>query len=246
MAPPDKPVATLHPMKIAQICPYDIDRPGGVQRHIRDTAEALAERGHQVTIIAPGTDTPPLPSPPGVTIHRLGRSFRVGIFGTTFEIALALGRQRARLKELMREFEVAHFHTVWSPFLALQALSLFDGPAVATFHDTPPETLSGRVLRALFRVLSRRLLPRFDAILTPSESPQRHLVPGPGQKLAIFPPCTDLRPFMNASPHPGFRDGPINILFLGRLEPRKGAMLLLKAFERLRADNPSLTSHHRG
>jgi phosphatidylinositol alpha-mannosyltransferase len=227
-------------MKIAQICPYDIDRPGGVQRHIRDTTEALAERGHQVTIIAPGTDTPPRPAPSGVAIHRLGRSFRIGIFGTTFEIALALGRQRAQLKALMRQFDVAHFHTVWSPFLALQALSFFDGPAVATFHDTPPETLSGRMLRALFRLISRRLLPRFDAILTPSEAPQRHLVSGPGQTLTIFPPCTDLRPFMNAEPQPGFRDGPLNILFLGRLEPRKGAMLLLKAFASLRAANPRL------
>ena len=48
-------------MKIVQICPYDIDRPGGVQNHIRDTALALAERGHQVTIIAPATATPPRP-----------------------------------------------------------------------------------------------------------------------------------------------------------------------------------------
>jgi phosphatidylinositol alpha-mannosyltransferase len=227
-------------MKIAQVCPYDIDRPGGVQRHIRDAAEALAERGHQVTIIAPGTDTPPLPPPPGVVIHRLGRSFRIGILGTTFEVALALGRQRAQLKELMRQFDLAHFHTVWSPFLALQALFFFDGPAVATFHDTPPDSLSGRMLRALFRVLSRRLLPRFDAVLTPSEAPQRHLVPGPGQKLAIFPPCTDLRPFRDAVPQPGLGDGPINILFLGRLEPRKGAMLLLQAFEKLRQTNSSL------
>ena len=236
---PYKPLATLHRMKIAQVCPYDIDRPGGVQRHIRDTAEALAERGHQVIIIAPATGTPPLPSPAGVVIHRLGRAFRIGVLGTSFEISLALGAERAHLKRLMREFDIAHFHTVWSPFLALQALSFFDGPAVATFHDTPPQSLSGHMLRALFRVLSRILLPRFEAVLTPSEAPQRHLVPAPGQKLLIFPPCTDLRPFMATSPPPGLRDGRINILFLGRLEPRKGAMLLLKAFETFRGD-PSL------
>jgi len=140
----------------------------------------------------------------------------------------------------MQGFDVAHFHTVWSPFLALQALSFFDGPAVATFHDTPPQNLSGRILRELFRLLSRLLLPRFDAILTPSEAPQHHLVPGPGQKLAIFPPCTDLRPFFDARPQPGFRDGHTNILFLGRLEPRKGTILLLKAFKTLRETNPSM------
>jgi len=227
-------------MKIAQVCPYDIDRPGGVQRHIRDTAEALAERGHEVKIIAPATDTPSLPSPSGVSIHRLGRSFPIKFSGTSFEIAIALGRQRADLKALMRGFDVAHFHTVWSPFLAVQALSFYDGPAVATFHDTPPHGVCGHMLRALFLLLSRLLLPRFDAILTPSEAPQGHLVPPPGQGLTIFPPCTDLRSFLQANPQPGFSDGHLNILFLGRLEPRKGAMLLLKAFRILRATNPSL------
>jgi len=227
-------------MNIAQVCPYDIDRPGGVQRHIRDTAEVLAERGHRVTIIAPMTDTAPLASPSGVNICRLGRCVRIGFSGTSFEISLALGRQRELLKKLMQGFDVAHFHTVWSPFLALQALSFFDGPTVATFHDTPPQSFSGRILRQLFRVMSRRLLPRFDAILTPSEGPQEHLVPGPGQMVAIFPPCTNLRRFYDAKPEPGIRDGHTNILFLGRLEPRKGAILLLKAFKKLRGTNPSL------
>lgn len=227
-------------MKIAQVCPYDIDRPGGVQRHIRDTAEALAERGHEVKIIAPVTDTPPLPPPSGVSIHRLGRSFPIKFSGTSFEISLALGRQRADLKALMWGLDVAHFHTVWSPFLALQALSFYDGPAVATFHDTPPHGAGGHMLRALFLLLSRILLPRFDAILTPSEAPQGHLVLRPGQRLTIFPPCTDIRSFLDANPQPGFSDGHINILFLGRLEPRKGAILLLKAFRILRATNPSL------
>jgi len=40
-------------MKIAQVCPYDMDRPGGVQAHIRDLGTALMEMGHEVTILAP-------------------------------------------------------------------------------------------------------------------------------------------------------------------------------------------------
>jgi phosphatidylinositol alpha-mannosyltransferase len=190
-------------VKILEVCPYDIDRPGGVQRHVRDMAGALAERGHQVTIIAPATDSPLLPPPPGVAIERLGRAFRIGFSGTRFELSLALGPARTRLKSLMRDADVAHFHTVWTPALALQALGFFSGPAVATFHDTPPRGLGGRVLHGLFRLVSRLLLPRFEAVLVPSEAPKGHLVAAPGQAVKAFPPATDLRSFADAPPHPG-------------------------------------------
>jgi phosphatidylinositol alpha-mannosyltransferase len=85
----------------------------------------------------------------------------------------------------------------------------------------------------VFRNLSRVLLPRFEAVLIPSDAPRGHLVAGPGQTIRAFPPCTDLRVFRDALPQPGFADGRVNILFLGRLEPRKGALLLLEAFRLL-------------
>jgi phosphatidylinositol alpha-mannosyltransferase len=224
-------------MKIVQVCPYDIDRPGGVQRHIRDTAAALCERGHQVTIIAPAAGTPPVPPPPGVVIRRLGRAWRIGFSGTRFELSLALGRDRATLRRLMQDFDLAHFHTVWTPLLTLQALAAWRGPAVATFHDTPPRDFGGRLLQRLFRLLSRILLPRFEAVLVPSVAPKGHLIAGRGQAVTVFPPCTDLRPFSTASPQPGLADGRLNILFLGRLERRKGVLLLLEAFRSLQGKN---------
>lgn len=222
-------------MRIAQVCPYDIDRPGGVQRHILDTAVALSELGHEVVVIAPRTSVPATENS-GIAIHRIGKAIRLGLFGTGFEVSIALGRERKALATLMRDggFDIAHFHTPWTPFLAPQALSGFSGPAAVTFHDTPSPALSGRLLAWLFRRLSRVLLPRFDLVLTPSDSPKDHLVTGAGQEIVVFPPCTDLRPFAAAAPQARFRDERINILFLGRLEPRKGAMLALMAYHRLR------------
>ena len=41
-------------MRIVQVCPYDPDRHGGVQRNMHALAGELGSRGHQTLIIAPG------------------------------------------------------------------------------------------------------------------------------------------------------------------------------------------------
>jgi phosphatidylinositol alpha-mannosyltransferase len=222
-------------MRIAQVCPYDIGRPGGVQRHILDTAEALRELGHEVTVIAPATDGDPIFAGKG-DVRRMGQAVRIGLAGTSFEISLARGDERRKLAALMRSgFDIAHFHTPWVPFVAPQALADYEGPAVATFHDTPAATITGHAMAFLFRQVGRFLLPRFAMVLTPSEAPLAWGHLKAARRTEAFAPCTDLRPFRDALPMPGFADGRIKILFLGRLEPRKGAMILLEAYRMLSA-----------
>jgi phosphatidylinositol alpha-mannosyltransferase len=229
-------------MKIAQICPYDIDRPGGVQRHIRDTARALAALGHRIVIIAPGNGGAAREAlGDGVEIARIGRARKIRFGETGYEISIALGAERARLRALMQDdLDVAHFHTVWTPFVAPQALAFYHGPAVATFHDTVADTVSGRMLRGVFRTISRQLLPRFAAVITPSLGPQDSH-PAPQRPILVMPPCTDLSEFQKPVPPamPG-TDTMRTILFLGRLEPRKGAMILLAAFRTLKAEGLNL------
>lgn len=40
-------------MKIGIVCPYAYDVPGGVQFHVRDQAQELRKRGHEVSVFAP-------------------------------------------------------------------------------------------------------------------------------------------------------------------------------------------------
>ena len=46
-------------MRVALACPYAWDDPGGVQVHVRELAERLRQRGHEVVVLAP-TREPPL------------------------------------------------------------------------------------------------------------------------------------------------------------------------------------------
>lgn len=225
-------------MKIAQVCPYDMDRPGGVQAHIRDLGTALTEMGHDVTILAPLVG-PPLSRAGGPEVVRLGRARKIGFGGTAYEISIALGSEKKRLAAVVEQggFDVLHYHTMWTPLLPLQVFRRSRAANVATFHDTPAPTFEGRMLAHLFRAISKRLLPKLDGVITPSEAPQGHLAKV-GPPVHILPPSTNLNRFEVArlSKRPRFDDGRINILFLGRLETRKGAGLLLDAYRRLITD----------
>jgi phosphatidylinositol alpha-mannosyltransferase len=209
-----------------------------VQTHIRDTADVLSDMGLDVTIIAPRIGAGPAePSPSKTRVLRLGRAHCVRLSGTRFEASIALGAERRRLQAAMREmaFDVVHYHALWTPLLALQAFACSSSPSVVTFHDTPPDGLAGGISRGALSMMSRMLLPHVDAAIAVSEAPRGHLRPGPGQNIWVTPPCTDLRRF--EAPAPARAPGdPLTILFVGRLEPRKGAGLLLTAYRRLCAD----------
>ena len=175
-------------LRIAQICPYDLERPGGVQGHIRDTAAALGELGHEVTIVTPRIRPGPGAErlSPNLRVVRIGQAHEMRWSGTRFEASLALGAQYDRLRAMMRPgaFDVVHFHTLWSPLLPFQAFACSPAPTVVTFHDTPPDTLGGAVTRVLLGGLSRLLLTQIDEAIAVSEAPRAHLRPGPGRRTA--------------------------------------------------------------
>lgn len=226
-------------MKIAQLCPYDIDRPGGVQRHIRDLSAELTQRGHDVTIIAPRigrnvkrdvVDT----HSGSCSVVYIGSGRLIKFNKTQVEITLALGNNRAILNRLMRSFHVVHFHTLISPFLPCQALRISKCANVASFHNVPPEGKTAVIQRYLQRVFIGCLMSRLDGVILASEVQKELYSIGEPSPFPVIPPCTNLKRFaLPAKPFQQYRDDRINILFFGRLESRKGASVLLLAYLQL-------------
>jgi len=230
-------------MKIAQVCPYDIDRPGGVQRHILDLGAALRELGHEVHVFAPGpAPATELRSDPSTCY--VGRRKEIGFSGTQFEVTHADRRERERAHEVLRSerFDIVHFHTLWTPLLSYQLLRLTDTAVVATFHDTPPTGAGGFALRQLFRLLARLLRRRVDHAIAVSESPARHLGAFPRTRLSLLPPCIDYRPCLAVAGHTAEAgaESPLTVLFLGRLEPRKAPGDLIRACSQLQRQGLAL------
>lgn len=212
-------------MRIVQVCPYDPDRHGGVQRHMHALAAALQARGHATLIIAPGTARGAEPG-----LWRLGAMRSVAFAGTRFEVTWAAPQDLAAVLHALGRWQpdVVHFHTPWDPLMPWQLFRRLPGVArVATFHDTPPPGLAGSTLRQLFKLLSRYLLARLDGAIAVSAAPLAHLRPGrAGVVPVVLPPVTDLSGFFAIAKPAEERP---SVLFIGRLEPRKGIGVLLDA-----------------
>jgi phosphatidylinositol alpha-mannosyltransferase len=228
-------------MKIVQICPYDINRAGGVQRHVLALAAALRARGHEVMVVAPGSA-----GREGGDVFHLGRQREIGLSGTRFELTWASGRELRQWQEHLSGWkpDLLHFHTLWTPLMPLQIFRRWHGPVVATFHDTPPPGMAGDALRLLFKGLSRWILGRIDGAIAVSPAPLAHLrPPARGVVPVIIPPAVDLTAMM-AERTRRRDDGSLRFLFVGRLEPRKGISELLRAWELVQRETPAASRLH--
>jgi phosphatidylinositol alpha-mannosyltransferase len=215
-------------MKIGLVCPYIYPEAGGVAQHVRYLYENLRLRGHDVRIITASHG--PQRSSEG-DIIRLGVGFSVPTNGSVGTITFSpryLGQISAMLDR--EQFDVLHFHEPFVPFLSLFLLRESTSVNVATFHAyagfSPSYEFGSRALRGYARRLHGRIAVSAAA---------RHFIDRffPGD-YKVIPNGVDIARFANAVPLARWQDGTPNVLFVGRHEPRKGLLDLLKAHRILR------------
>lgn len=223
-------------MRIIQVSPYSWDALGGVQIHIRQLTKHLQKRGHEVLVLAPG-DTPGWQE--GACI--VGRTFDIHTNGSVARLAFAPSTMKA-LEDAMNDFapDVVHVHEPFALSVGLKAVWSSPAPVVATFHSYfARETLQGRLysaaaplLRPTWKLLARRLAVSQAA---------RHSAKGRLGKgnVTIVPNGVDVERFARAAPAAGLPPGR-KLLFVGRLEPRKGLPFAMEAFAQLAPRYPDL------
>ena len=223
----------LQTVKIGIVSPYAYPRPGGANSYIRESYEELRRLGHEVRIItAPWGD-----DPPAQDVIQIGQAIAVPYNGAIGRITLSLRLEWLVSRMLDRErFDIIHHHEPLVPFLSMQILDSAKCPNVATFHAFGGFSFSYWA----GRVIGERYMKRLDARIAVS-SAARHFISTyfPGD-YRIIPNGVDVRFYANAKPFPEYEDGKTNILFVGRVEPRKGAMYLLRAYAKLKPRFPQL------
>lgn len=225
-------------MKIALVCPYDFSRPGGVKVHISYLARHLRELGHEVKILTSASLPHALEEEEVICV---GRPRRVELSSTTVYAApfpeLLFSPQLAELREMLEreKFDLFHLHEPLFPSLPALVLLFSRGINVGTFHSFE----SGGFAYSLFKPFFKQWFEKLDgriAVSKPACDFITRFFPG---DYRIIPNGVDTSLFSpSAPPMSFFRDHKLNILFVGRMDKRKGLDLLLGAFRRVKERIP--------
>ncbi len=227
-------------MRVALVCPYAWDRPGGVQVHVRELTLALRERGHQAVVLAPSAG--PMGEPGAI---RAGRALAIRYQGTVAPIApspLAI----TPIRRAIRSFgpDVLHVHEALVPSTSMYTVlgASRRVPVAATFHAyaerSPLLSAAAPVLRPIWR--------RLDVRIAVSEAARGFVGDRFAGEVRVVPNGCDVGAFASALSDreaEGRRpegDGP-RILWVARLDPQKGFADALRAFELVLREGPGAT-----
>jgi len=224
-------------MKIALVSPYDFASPGGVVSHISCLEQQFTRMGHDVKIIAPAS----------AAIYTVGDRFiRIGtprplpVSGSVARITISLRLYGQVERVFEREkFDICHLHEPLMPNLCTTILRQKKCPMVGTFHAS-----GGKPWYTMFSPIVKWYLDRWirklDGRITVSQVALRYVNTYFPAEYKIIPNGVDTQHFnKDVKPIDKFMDGKINILFVGRLEKRKGFTHLLEAYRMIKPQVPN-------
>ncbi|MGH2545230.1 MAG: glycosyltransferase family 4 protein [Ardenticatenaceae bacterium] len=215
-------------LQVALVSPYDFSVFGGVNEHIRHLARHLRLRGHSVEILAPSSsDTPS--EEEGVVL--LGKGIVPVPFGGAIARISLSPHVWGEVQHLLRNrrYDIIHLHEPTTPAVCPAVLYHSESVNVGTFHQYK-EThvgyeIANRIASHFVEKLHGRIAVSRAArdFITSYFPGEYRLIPN-GIEVATFgdPKLLPWEEYCT--------DGKLNILFVGRMERRKGLRYLLRAF----------------
>lgn len=232
-------------MKIALVCPYNMfERSGGVQSVVSHLAEGLVKKGHQVKIITPKPVRYKGELPSNYILLGTSRRVRAGL-STAGDLAFEIDGDEIDAVLKAEKFDVINFHEPWIPVLARQISQKSSAAHVGTFHANFSDRQAAKSMVNVLTAYGRGIAERMHVITAVSPAAASvlqgkaathelvkniHFIPN-GVELKLYRPPKKRLPL----------NGPKTktIVYVGRLEARKGVVWLIRAFELLSEQMPN-------
>lgn len=228
-------------MKVALISLHSFLKPGGVKRHILGLYQEYKKRGVNVKIIAPRRE---LSENYGKDVILLGTSFPVTFGGSQGDFVINFDPTAIERTLKREKFDILHFHNLGVPS-GMQILTspyTADTLNILTFHSNIEGSKFFQTFPFFIDLLNRVCRWKMDGVIGVAPIALSPFKKYHGLK-ALIPNGVDLEKFNPRGPKikkflDPERHRKINILFVGRIEERKGLIYLLKAFKILEKKYP--------
>lgn len=204
----------------------------------------LSRRGHEALIITPQPREYKGKVPPFVRL--LGRAADVkSPFHTTAQISVSVDVQQVDDLLENEKFDILHFHEPWVPLLSRQLLLRSQAKNVATFHAKLPDTVMSRTIEKVITPYTKSVIKYLDELTAVSEPAASYVRTLTDRPVRIIPNGIDLKKYKQSEARSRNSESGIHsyessqtILYIGRLEKRKGLKFLLRAMSDLQILNP--------
>jgi phosphatidylinositol alpha-mannosyltransferase len=226
-------------MKIGLVLPYNITKGGGVKTQVLAQYDELVRRGHDVVLLTPQPREPYSADNRKVAFLGTATDFKTPLNTTAQISASVLTDEIDGLLE-REQFDILHFHEPWVPVLSRQILSRSRAVNVATFHAKLPETVVSRTMAKVITPYTKPLLRHIDAFTAVSDAAAEYLLSLADVPVNIIPNGIDLKSFRRPRNLVAKNGAHKTILYVGRLENRKGVKYLLEAFHLLQQREPDV------
>ncbi|MDB5161218.1 MAG: hypothetical protein JWO96_598 [Candidatus Saccharibacteria bacterium] len=225
-------------MKIALVCPYAMfGHTGGVPQVVIHLAKDLTLKGHQVKIITPRPAKFDGEAPEGYILLGNSRKMKAGL-ATAGDIGIEFDGQEIKDVLAREKFDVINFHEPWLPHLSRQIIQRSSAAHVGTFHASLIDSMAGKSLVNMTSLYWRVIIDKMEVFTAVSKAASAGLLAKEDdnallENIKYIPNGIDLKRYREAPVTAIRNQSTKTILYVGRLEGRKGVMYLLKAYREL-------------
>ena len=218
-------------MKIGIVCPYNMFQfAGGVQEIVINLHKHLSDRGHSVKIITPRPRSHYESAADDYIL--VGRSTKMNTpFNTMVDVGFEADGDEIQDILDREQFDVIHFHEPWVPLLSRQILTKSTSVNVATFHAKLPESLLSKSIVNSVGPYTKSILKYIHSYSAVSQAAAEHVSKLSNVPIQIIPNGIEIDNFTFT---PSKNNSKKTIVYIGRLEKRKGVDYLVAAYAKLR------------